>query len=72
MKKFAIEVDVVFVRKLDCTIGRCAIEVESSAEHYILTQLNLIQTKVNYVVQEAIVTIRGEKILHEDSSTKNV
>lgn len=39
-------------------IGRCAIKVEPSAERCVSTLLDLIQTKVNYVVQEAIVVIK--------------
>ncbi|KAF3813077.1 hypothetical protein GH733_000009, partial [Mirounga leonina] len=39
-------------------IGRCATKVEQSAERCVCTLLDLIQTKVNYVVQEAIVVIR--------------
>ncbi|EPQ12291.1 Methionyl-tRNA synthetase, mitochondrial [Myotis brandtii] len=39
-------------------IGRCAIKVEQSAELCVITLLGLIQTKANYVVQEAIIVIR--------------
>lgn len=39
-------------------IGRCAIKVEQSAERCVSTLLDLIQTKVNYVVQEAVVVIK--------------
>ncbi len=47
-----------FVRKSVRAIGRCAIKVEQSAERCVSTLLDLIQTKVNYVVQEAIVVIK--------------
>ncbi|KAI1231889.1 hypothetical protein IHE44_0007530 [Lamprotornis superbus] len=56
LKEYATEVDVDFVRKAVRAIGRCAIK--QSAERCVSTLLDLIQTKVNYVVQEAIVVIR--------------
>jgi vesicle coat complex subunit len=49
--RYATEVDVDFVRKSVRAIGRCAIKVEQSAERCVSTLLDLIQTKVNYVVQ---------------------
>ncbi|KAL1501451.1 hypothetical protein ABEB36_006768 [Hypothenemus hampei] len=58
LKEYATEVDVDFVRKAVRAIGRCAIKVEPSAERCVTTLLELIQTKVNYVVQEAIVVIK--------------
>jgi len=58
LKEYATEVDVDFVRKSVRAIGRCAIKVEASAERCVSTLLDLIQTKVNYVVQEAIVVIK--------------
>ena len=56
--RYATEVDVDFVRKSVRAIGRCAIKVEPAAERCVSTLLDLIQTKVNYVVQEAIVVIK--------------
>ncbi|XP_078523311.1 AP-1 complex subunit beta-1 [Lissotriton helveticus] len=58
LKEYATEVDVDFVRKAVRAIGRCAIKVEQSAERCVSTLLDLISTKVNYVVQEAIVVIK--------------
>ncbi|XP_065176456.1 AP-1 complex subunit beta-1-like [Sycon ciliatum] len=58
LKEYAAEVDVDFVRKSVRAIGRCAIKVESEAERAVQTLLDLIQTKVNYVVQEAVVVIK--------------
>ncbi|CAG0901274.1 unnamed protein product [Darwinula stevensoni] len=58
LKEYATEVDVDFVRKSVRAIGRCAIKVEQSAERCVATLLDLIQTKVNYVVQEAVVVIK--------------
>ena len=54
----ASEVDVEFVRKAVRAIGRCAIKIEKAAERCIQVLLELIQTKVNYVVQEAIIVIK--------------
>ena len=56
--RYATEVDVDFVRKSVRAIGRCAIKVEQAAEKCVSTLIELIQTKVNYVVQEAIVVIK--------------
>ncbi|KAF6018522.1 hypothetical protein EB796_023171 [Bugula neritina] len=58
LKEYATEVDVDFVRKSVRAIGRCAIKVDVAAERCVSTLLDLIQTKVNYVVQEAIVVIK--------------
>ncbi|XP_013383194.1 AP-1 complex subunit beta-1 isoform X1 [Lingula anatina] len=58
LKEYATEVDVDFVRKSVRAIGRCAIKVEQAAEKCVSTLLDLIQTKVNYVVQEAVVVIK--------------
>ena len=57
-KEYATEVDVDFVRKAVRAIGRCAIKLDRAAERCINVLLDLIQTKVNYVVQEAIVVIK--------------
>lgn len=63
--RYATEVDVDFVRKAVRAIGRCAIKVEQSAERCVQTLLDLIQTKVNYVVQEAVVVIKVSRICVE-------
>lgn len=57
-KEYATEVDVDFVRKSVRAIGRCAISIENAAERCINVLLELIGTRVNYVVQEAIVVIK--------------
>jgi AP-2 complex subunit beta-1 len=56
--RYATEVDVDFVRKAVRLIGRLAVKIESTTDRCISTLLELIQTKVNYVVQEAIVVIK--------------
>ena len=58
LKEYATEVDVDFVRKSVSSIGRCAIKLERAAERCISVLLELIQSKVNYVVQEAVVVIK--------------
>ena len=58
LKEYAQEVDVEFVRKAVRTIGRCAIKLAGAAERCITVLLGLIETKVNYVVQEAVVVIK--------------
>ena len=58
LKEYATEVDVDFVRKSVRAIGRCAIKIPSCANKCIQSLVELIKTKVNYVVQEAIVVIR--------------
>eukprot|EP00877_Chromochloris_zofingiensis_P012411 jgi/Chrzof1/7423/Cz02g23050.t1 len=57
-KEYAQEVDVDFVRKAVRAIGRCAVSLEKAAERCINVLLELIQSKVNYVVQEAIIVIK--------------
>ena len=57
-KEYATEVDVDFVRRSVRAIGRCAIKLERAAERCITVLLDLIQTKVNYVVQEAVIVIK--------------
>jgi AP-1 complex subunit beta-1 len=58
LKEYATEVDVDFVRKAVNAIGRCAVKLERAAERCIGVLLELIQTKVNYVVQESIIVIK--------------
>jgi AP-2 complex subunit beta-1 len=49
---------VDFVRKAVRSIGRLAVKIESAAQRCIAALIELIETKVNYVVQEAIVVIK--------------
>ena len=58
LKEYAMEVDMDFVRRAVRAIGQVAIKIESASEKCINTLLDLIATKVNYVVQEAIVVIK--------------
>ncbi|KAI8367849.1 adaptin N terminal region-domain-containing protein [Choanephora cucurbitarum] len=58
LREYANEVDVDFVRKSVHAIGRCAIKIDEAAERCINVLLDLINTGVSYVVQEAIVVIK--------------
>jgi len=56
--RYASEVDVDFVRKAVRSIGRLAIKVEAASDNCIQALLNLIQTKVTYVIQETVIVIK--------------
>jgi AP-2 complex subunit beta-1 len=56
--RYASEVDIDFVRKAVRSIGRLAIKVEAAADNCIQSLLQLIETKVTYVVQEAVIVIK--------------
>ncbi|KAL7752085.1 beta-adaptin [Sorochytrium milnesiophthora] len=58
LREYANEVDVEFVRKSIRSIGFAAVKIEAAAERCINVLLELIKTKVSYVVQEAIVVIK--------------
>ncbi|GAA5951329.1 hypothetical protein JCM21900_003839 [Sporobolomyces salmonicolor] len=58
LKEYASEVDIEFVRKSVRAIGRLAIKISSAADLCISVLLALVKTKINYVVQEAIVVIK--------------
>lgn len=58
LKEYALEVDMDFVRKSVRAIGQVAIKIEESAEKAVNVLLELINTKVGYVVQEVIVVIK--------------
>ena len=58
LKEYAQEVDMDFVRRAVKAIGQVAIKIETASEKCVNTLLELIGTKVNYVVQEAIVVIK--------------
>lgn len=57
-KEYATEVDVDFVRKSVRAIGRCAIKLENAAQRCINVLLELIQLKVDYIVQEAVIVVK--------------
>jgi hypothetical protein len=57
--RYAMEIDVHFVRKSVRAIGKLAIKIEPAAKRCINTLLELVSTKVSYIVQEATVVIRN-------------
>ena len=58
LKEYALEVDMDIVKRAVKAVGQVAIKIESGSEKCVNTLLDLINTKVNYVVQEAIVVIK--------------
>ena len=50
--------DIDFVRKAVRSIGRLAIKDEAASDSCIQTLLDLLQNKVSYVVQEAVIVIK--------------
>ncbi|KAL2118854.1 hypothetical protein VTJ04DRAFT_5813 [Mycothermus thermophilus] len=58
LKEYALEVDMDFVKRAIKAIGQVAIKIEIASEKCVNALLDLIATKVNYVVQEVIVVIK--------------
>jgi len=59
LREYATEIDVHFVRKSVRAIGKLAIKIEPAARACIDTLLDLVSTKVSYIVQEATVVIKN-------------
>lgn len=59
LREYATEIDVHFVRKSVRAIGKLAIKIETAAQSCINTLLDLVATRVSYIVQEATVVIRN-------------
>ncbi|KAF2454990.1 adaptin N terminal region-domain-containing protein [Lineolata rhizophorae] len=59
LREYATEIDVDFARKSVRAIGKLAIKIEPAARLCINTLLDLVATKVSYIVQEATVVIRN-------------
>jgi AP-1 complex subunit beta-1 len=57
-KEYATEADVEFVRKSVRAIGRCAVKLDEAAERCIHVLLELIRTRITYVVHESIIVIK--------------
>jgi len=57
-REYASEVDIECVRRSVRAIGQCAIKLSRATERCVDALLQLIRTKVSYVVQEAVVVIR--------------
>ncbi|THH32130.1 hypothetical protein EUX98_g2073 [Antrodiella citrinella] len=58
LQEYASEVDVDFVRKAVRSIGRLSIKISPAADSCVQALLELIETKVTYVVQEAVIVIK--------------
>ena len=56
--RYASEVDVDFVRKAVRAVGQAAIKIESAAERCVGVLMELIETRVSYVVQDAVIVIK--------------
>lgn len=65
--RYASEVDVDFVRKSVKAIGQAAIKIEEGAERCVNVLLDLIATRVSYVVQEAVVVMKVLDCDHSDA-----
>ena len=57
--RYASEVDVDFVRRSVRAIGQCAIKIDASTERCVNVLLDLISTRISYVVQEAVVVMKA-------------
>ena len=71
LARYASEVDVDFVRKSVKAIGQAAIKIDTAAERCVNVLLDLIATRVCYVVQEAVVVmkVRNYALLSELSDS---
>ncbi|KAL7420331.1 beta-adaptin [Cryptotrichosporon argae] len=58
LKEYASEVDIDFVRKAVRAIGQAAIKIDAAAERCVGVLMELIETRVSYVVQEAVIVIK--------------
>ncbi|KAK0236731.1 adaptin N terminal region-domain-containing protein [Armillaria nabsnona] len=58
LKEYSSEVDVDFVRKSIKAIGQTAVKIDTAAERCVNVLLELIGTRVSYVVQEAVVVMK--------------
>ncbi|KAF4586174.1 beta-adaptin [Pleurotus pulmonarius] len=58
LKEYSSEVDVDFVRKSIKAIGQTAVKIDAAAERCVNVLLELIATRVSYVVQEAVVVMK--------------
>ena len=59
LKEYASEIDVQFVRKAVRAIGKLAIKIEPAARQCIDVLLELVNTRISYIVQEATVVIKN-------------
>lgn len=59
LRECASEIDVQVVRKAVRAIGKLAIKIESAADPCIEALLDLVSTRISYIVQEAAVVIKN-------------
>ncbi|KAK9370103.1 Clathrin/coatomer adaptor, adaptin-like protein [Lipomyces kononenkoae] len=59
LREYASEIDVQFVRKAVRAIGKLAIKIDAATRYCIDTLLDLVATRVSYIVQEATVVIKN-------------
>lgn len=50
VKEYAQEIDIPFVKKAVSAIGWCAIKLDRAADRCVQTLLDLVRTKVDYLV----------------------
>ncbi|KAJ6247651.1 ap-1 complex subunit beta-1 [Anaeramoeba flamelloides] len=58
LKLYAEEVDLDFVKKSIRAIGRCALKLPPATEICVKALLELIKTKVNYIIQQVVIVAR--------------
>ncbi|ODN80474.1 hypothetical protein L202_02712 [Cryptococcus amylolentus CBS 6039] len=58
LKEYASEVDVDFVRKAVRAVGQVAIKIDEAAGRCVGVLMELIETRVSYVVQEAVIVMK--------------
>jgi len=58
LKEYSGEVDIEFARKAIRAIGACALKVRSHASQCVNALLHVVETKVNYAVQEAMIVMK--------------
>lgn len=56
--EYATEVDVQFVKRAVRLIGQCAIKLEKAAQRCVEKLVDLVKSKISFVIQEAIVALR--------------
>lgn len=68
LRRYAQEVDVDFVRRSIKAIGQTAIKIDEAAERCVNVLLELIGTRVSYVVQEAVVVMKVRCVTKDSPS----
>ena len=58
LREYATEIDIEFVRHSIRAIGQCAISIEKTAAQCVDKLLDLVNTRVNYIVQEVVIVMK--------------